>query len=85
MCACVCKRERECVFDFYFIFFYGHFGPKHPWTMGDNLTASHVHSRRIHALTIINFFFLRTYQGEDEEEAMKKATRLSLEVIQSLK
>ena len=81
----VCVRERECVFDFYFIFFYGHFGPKHPWTMGDNLTASH--SRRIHALTIINFFFLikRTYQGEDEEEAMKKATRLSLEVIQSLK
>ena len=50
---CVHVRERGCVCDFSFIFFYGHFGPKHPWTMGDNLTASYI--RRIHASTIIFF------------------------------
>ena len=83
MCACVCKRERECVCDFSFIFFYGHFGPKHPWTMGDNLTASYI--RRIHPLTIFFFLIKRFYQRENEEEVMKKAMRLSLEVIQSLK
>ena len=52
-CVRVCVRERECVCDFSFIFFYGHFGPKHPWRMGDNLTASYI--RRTHVLTIIFF------------------------------
>ena len=85
MFVCVFVRERECVCDFSFLFFYGHFGPKHLLTTGDNFNASYIRRIIIHPSTIIFLLIKRTYQGEDAEEAMKKATRLSLEVIQSLK
>ena len=48
-------RERECVCDFSFLFFYGHFGPKHLWTTGDNLNASYIRRIIIHPATIIFF------------------------------
>ena len=48
-------RERECVCDFSFLFFYGHFGPKHLWTTGDNLNASYIRRIIIHPSTIIFF------------------------------
>ena len=55
MCACAFVRARECVCDFSFLFFYGHFGPKHLWTTGDNLNASYITRIIIHPSTIIFF------------------------------
>ena len=55
VCACVFVRERECVCDFSFLFFYGHFWPKHLWTTGDNLNASYIRRIIIHPSTIIFF------------------------------